>query len=172
MLPFFIAAPVWSIEIFSFFSTIIRMQCLNGRTSSPPMHKQTKSLSVVFYLLVMLGLPCVMLLVMSVVSIATLHETMRESDSPMVGGAPFISVFLIFVLAWLSYAFLGAAVSHKRVSEGRPALPWWAAAWWFAVAMSLLSALVYVLGGVFFPAPEPECVGCLCCYDACLPSLP
>lgn len=136
------------------------------------MPNQTKSRSAVFYILLMLGLPCAVLLGMSVVGIATLHETMRESDSPLVGGAPFISVFLIFVLAWLSYAFLGAAVSHKRVSEGRPALPWWAAAWWFAVVISLLSVLVYILGGVFFPAPESECVGCLCCYDACLLALP
>ena len=148
------------------------MQCLNDRTSLPPMPNQTKSRSAVFYILLMLGLPCAVLLGMSVVGIATLHETMRESDSPLVGGAPFITVFFIFVFAWLSYAFLGAAVSHKRVSEGRPALLWWTAAWWFAVAISLLSSLVYVLGGVFFPAPEPECVGCLCCYDACLPSQP
>ena len=80
------------------------------------------------------------------------------SNSPMVGAAPFFNVTFIFVAAWLSYAFLGAAVTHKRKYEGRAPIRWGAPAFWFAVIISLLSVLYYTLQ----PVPMPEYVGYIC----------
>ncbi len=88
--------------------------------------------------------------------IATLREEMYMSNSPMVGAAPFFNVTFIFVAAWLSYAFLGAAVAHKRKYEGRAPIRWAAPAFWFAVIISLLSVLYYTL------CSRAGYVGCIC----------
>ena len=112
------------------------------------MDKKSTSSSPVFYLLVILGLLCVMVLGMCLAGVGTLHEAMAESNSPMVGGAPFVIEFFIFVFSWLSYAFLSAAVSQKSRAEGRAPLYWRASAWWFAVAMTILSTLFFIFRGI------------------------
>ena len=122
------------------------------------MNNNSKKSSLFFYLLTTLGLLNVALLGMWISCIATLREEMCMSNSPMVGAAPFFNVTFIFVAAWLSYAFLGAAVTHKRKYEGRAPIRWGAPAFWFAVIISLLSVLYYSLQ----PVPMPEYVGYIC----------
>lgn len=122
------------------------------------MNNNSRKSSFSFYLLATLGLLNVALLGMWLCSIATLREEMQISDSPMVGAAPFFNVAFIFVASWLSYAFLGAAITLKRKSEGRASIRWGAPAFWFAVIISILSVLYYMLQ----PAPVPEYVGYIC----------
>ena len=112
-------------------------------------------LSVV--VLITLGLLSVVVLGMWLQCIASLHEAMRTSRSPMVGGAPFLNVAFIFVFAWLSYAFFGAAVAHIRESAGRRPVRWGKAAFWFAITISALAALYHMLQ----PEPVPQYVGYL-----------
>ena len=116
--------------------------------------KSTTSVSV-FYLLIMLGGLSVIGLGVWVSCLASLREEMSLSQSPMVGIAPFVNVLLIFVFAWLSYACFGAAIARKLTVAGRKPLRWRATAFWFAVALSLLASLLYMLS----PAPEAEYVG-------------
>lgn len=74
------------------------------------------------YLLMALGVLSVIGLGVWVSCLASLREGMSMSQSPMVGGAPYVIVLLIFVFAWLSYAFFGAALACKRTAEGGRAL--------------------------------------------------
>ena len=101
------------------------------------MENKSKSSAFSFYLLVILGLINVALLGMWIYCLATLKEEIPHSNSPMVGGTPFLNVAFIFVSAWFSYAFLGAAAALKRKSEGRAPIRWGARAFWFAVMMSI-----------------------------------
>ena len=107
------------------------------------------------YLLMALGVLSVIGLGVWVSCLASLREEMSLSQSPMVGIAPFVNVLLIFVFAWLSYACFGAAIARKHTVAGRKPLRWRATAFWFAVALSLLASLLYMLS----PAPEAEYVG-------------
>lgn len=109
----------------------------------------------VFYILMTLGMLCLVLLGIWLSCLATLREEMSISQSPMVGGAPFLNIFFIFLFAWLSYAFFGAAAADKRTSEGRSPIRWGTSAFWFAVGISALATLYYMLQ----PEPEPEYVG-------------
>lgn len=109
----------------------------------------------VCYLLMALGVLSVIGLGVWVSCLASLREGMSMSQSPMVGGAPYVIVLLIFVFAWLSYAFFGAALACKRTAEGGAPFHWRSSAFWFAVALSLLATLFYMLS----PAPEAEYVG-------------
>lgn len=111
----------------------------------------------VYYILMTLGMLCLALLGIWLSCLTTLREEMSISQSPMVGGAPFLNILFIFLFAWLSYAFFGAATADKRTSEGRRPIPWRASAFWFAVAISALATLYYMLQ----PEPEPEYVGYL-----------
>lgn len=77
----------------------------------------------------------------------------------MVGIAPFLNVALIFIFAWLSYAFIGAACSCKRESEGRAPLHWFRPACWFALAVSIIAALYFVYMFHTMPTPEQEYIG-------------
>jgi len=121
------------------------------------MENKSKNSAFSFYLLVILGLINVALLGMWIYCLATLKEEILRSNSPMVGGAPFLIVAFIFVSSWLSYAFLGAAAALKRKSESRAPIRWGARAFWFAVIMSILSSLCYMLQS----EPKPEYVGYL-----------
>lgn len=116
--------------------------------------KRTRS-PAVCYLLMALGVLSVIGLGVWVSCLASLREEMSLSQSPMVGIAPFVNVLLIFVFAWLSYACFGAAIARKHTVAGRKPLRWRATAFWFAVALSLLASLLYMLS----PAPEAEYVG-------------
>lgn len=119
------------------------------------MDNKSKNSAFSFYILVIIGLLNVALLGMWIYCLATLKEDIQHSNSPMVGGAAFLNVAFIFVAAWLSYAFLGAAFAIKRKSEGRAPIRWGAQAFWFAAIMSILSSLCYILQ----PEPQPEYVG-------------
>ena len=112
----------------------------------------------VYYILMTLGMLCLALLGIWLSCLITLREEMSISQSPMVGGAPFLNIFFIFLFAWLSYAFFGAAAADKRTSEGRSPIRWGTSAFWFAVAISALSTHYYMLQ----PEPEPEYVGFIC----------
>lgn len=116
--------------------------------------KPTRS-TAVCYLLMALGVLSVIGLGVWVSCLASLREEMSLSQSPMVGIAPFVNVLLIFVFAWLSYAFFGAVLACKRSAEGGAPFHWRASAFWFAVALSFLATLFYMLS----PAPEAEYVG-------------
>ena len=89
----------------------------------------------VFYILMTLGMLCLALLGIWLSCLITLREEMSISQSPMVGGAPFLNILFIFLFAWVSYAFFGAAAADKRTSEGRRPIPWGTSAFWFAVAI-------------------------------------
>lgn len=91
--------------------------------------------------------------------IAELPEGMYESNSPMVGIAPFLNVAFIFVFAWLSYTFIAAACSSKRESEGRAPLHRFRSACWFALAVSIIAALYFVYMFYTMPAPKSEYIG-------------
>lgn len=119
------------------------------------MENKSKNSAFSFCILVILGLLNLALLGMWIYCLATLKEDIQHSNSPMVGGAPFLNVAFIFVAAWLSYAFLGAAFAIKRKSEGHAPIRWGAQAFWFAAIMSILSSLCYILQ----PEPQPEYVG-------------
>lgn len=110
-----------------------------------------------FYIFMALGMLCLALLGIWLSCLTTLREEMSISQSPMVGGAPFLNIFFIFLFAWLSYAFFGAAAAGKRISEGRRPIRWGASAFWFAVGISALATLYYMLQ----TEPEPEYVGYL-----------
>lgn len=113
----------------------------------------------VYYTLITLGLISSFVTSVWLWCIATLHEGMLTSNSPMVGAAPFLTVFLIFAFSWLSYAFFSAAVAHKRAAEGCPAVRWGTSAFWFALGISLLSALYFVCSVKLAPVPEAEYIG-------------
>ena len=119
------------------------------------MENKSKNSAFSFYILVILGLLNLALLGMWIYCLATLKEDIQHSNSPMVGGAAFLNVAFIFVAAWLSYAFLGAAFVIKRKSEGRAPIRWGAQAFCFAAIISILSSLCYILQ----PEPKPEYVG-------------
>lgn len=114
--------------------------------------------TAVYYILMTLGMLCLSLLGIWLSCLTTLREEMSISQSPMVGGAPFLNILFIFLFAWLSYAFFGAAAADKRTSEGRSPIRWGTSAFWFAVAISALATLYYMLQ----PEPEPEYVGYIC----------
>lgn len=111
------------------------------------------------YLLSALGIICSMGLGLCLYCIAELPEGMYESNSPMVGIAPFLNVAFIFVFAWLSYAFIASACSCKRESEGRAPLRWLRPACWLALAVSIIAALYFVCMFYAKPAPKPEYIG-------------
>ena len=111
------------------------------------------------YLLSALGIICSMGLGLCLYCIAELPEGMYESNSPMVGIAPFLNVAFIFVFAWLSYAFIAAACSCKRESEGRAPLHRFRSACWFALAVSIIAALYFVCMFYAMPTPKPEYIG-------------
>lgn len=111
----------------------------------------------VYYILMTLGMLCLALLGIWLSCLTTLREEMSISQSPMVGGAPFLNILFIFLFAWLSYAFFGAVAADKRTSEGRSPIRWGASAFWFAVGISTLATLYYMLQ----TEPEPEYVGYL-----------
>ena len=79
----------------------------------------------------------------------------------MVGGAPFLTVFLLFIFAWLTYAFFGAAYNSKRGSEGKRSVRWEWPAFWFALVMSSMSALYFICVFSLSSRPEPEFIGLL-----------
>ena len=91
--------------------------------------------------------------------IADLPEAMYESNSPMVGIAPFLNVFFIFIFAWLTYAFLGASYNCKRFSEGKLPVRWEWPAFWFALVISSVAALYFICAFYLTPCPEPEFIG-------------
>ena len=88
-----------------------------------------------------------------------LPDGMYESNSPMVGGAPFLAMFLIFISAWLTYAFFGAAYNSKRNSEGKNPVRWEWRAFWFALVISSMAALYFICAFCLMPRPEPEFIG-------------
>lgn len=112
-----------------------------------------------FYLLVVLGLICGFGLLLWLYSMVTLHEAMAESNSPMVGGAPFVCALFIFVFAWLSYILLASAATIKRTTEGRPRVRILMPALWFALAMSTLGLVYYHGVSYLCPPPKPVNVG-------------
>ena len=106
------------------------------------MNQSISSLS--FYVRFVLGAVCSFMLGFWLFSLVFLQEGMDRSDSPLVMLAPVLNVAFIFVFAWLSCAFLGAAGSCKRMSAGQPAVRWFLPALWFALAVSLIAALCFV----------------------------
>lgn len=71
----------------------------------------------VFYILMTLGMLCLVLLGIWLSCLATLREEMSISQSPMVGGAPFLNIFFIFLFAWLSYTFFGDQTAATSAQE-------------------------------------------------------
>lgn len=103
-----------------------------------------KSLSAFGLIMFVLGVLCAMILGVCLFSMATLHETMYESDSPLVGAAPFFNVGFIFVFSWLTFAFSGGAENERRRRKQLPVLRWGASSFWYAAGLSILSALYFI----------------------------
>ncbi|MBR3943951.1 MAG: hypothetical protein IKK15_02490 [Akkermansia sp.] len=97
-----------------------------------------------YYLQLLLGLGASFMLGISAYGTVNLPETMRASNSPFVQGAPYLQGMLNFITAWFSYAFFAAAANSRRIAQKRPIAPWGCAAFYFAVILTTVLALVYV----------------------------
>lgn len=114
-----------------------------------------------YFIRVVLGLISSFGLGLWLCCMVNLPEGMYESHSPMVGGAPFLNVFFIFIFAWLTYAFLGAAYNSKRFSGGKLPVRWGCPAFWFALIISSIATLYFIYAFNLMPEPEPEFIGLL-----------
>ena len=113
-----------------------------------------------YYLQLWLGLGAAFILGISAYETASLPEVMRVSNSPFVQAAPYFDAVFHFVLAWLCYAFLAAAANSRRAAQKRPVAPWGCAAFYFALILTAVLALVYMFcARIESSQQSTQCVG-------------